>query len=86
MVAARGLPCTASTARPQREGGGDDAVGEDRPEVVARIISFANDNGFALTEDDLVIETPAEGELVDEELAVVAGGGCGDCTWGNLLE
>ena len=46
----------------------------DRPEVAARIVALANDNGFTLTEDDLVFEVPAEGELVDEELAAVSGG------------
>ena len=46
----------------------------DRPEVVARIISFAEDKGFALTEEDLVFEAPAEGKVEDEELMVVAGG------------
>ena len=50
-----------------------------RPEVVARIVALANDKGFELTEDDLVFETPAEGELEDEELMAVAGGcGCGN--------
>ena len=57
------------------------ASDEDRPEVVARIVALANERGFALAEDDLVIEAPAEGEVEDETLAVVAGGctdkGCG---------
>ena len=49
----------------------------DRPEVVSRIIALAGDRGFELTEEDLVIEAPAEGEVEDEELAAVAaGGGC----------
>ena len=48
----------------------------DRPEVVSRIIALAGDRGFALTEEDLVIEAPAEGQIVDEELAAVSGG-CG---------
>ena len=37
-------------------------------------LNAANDNGFTLTEDDLVSETPAEGKLEDEELTAVSGG------------
>ena len=50
------------------------ATDEARPEIVARIVALANDNGFTLTEDDLVFETPAEGKVEDEELAAVSGG------------
>ena len=54
------------------------AADEDRPEVVARVLAFAHDRGFELSEEDLVIEAPAEGKVEDEELAAVAGG-CGSC-------
>lgn len=53
--------------------GADD---EARPEVVSRVIALANERGFDLSEEDLVVEVAEDGQLEDAELAAVAGG-CG---------
>lgn len=52
---------------------------ETRPEVVAHIVAFANDRGYELTEEDLVVEAPEEGKIEDEQLALASGG----CDEGN---
>ena len=47
---------------------------EGRADLAKAIADFATAHGFDLTADDLLVEPASEGELSEDELAVVAGG------------
>ncbi len=55
---------------------------EGRDDLAKAIADFATAHGFDLAADDLIVEPVSEGELSEDELAVVAGGWVHDYGFG----